>query len=372
MKKQEKNLPAFESFDGRYSRGGSVYQQTAQAIIDYISENELKSGDRLPTYRRILQELNISDVTAQRALGILQDDGYIERQHGKGIFVADRLATGELAIVIRPQLLEPASSPYYYFMTRGIWEAVHEYNPDCMVKMHFGRKTDTDYEQATSLDILEPRVMKNLRGVFTFHHLYETETQLQKAGIPVVALGKFGSSYSVEFDNHSFYEQAISHLRDVGCKSVGLLSCKLGENPQNSPEALLVSACAKTKGLESRPEWMLSADKVSEKAGYELFKKFLGLSDKPDGIIVTDDVFCCGVLRAILQFGIKVPQQLRLITHANKQMVFPYHMPLTRIENDTTKQAKLAAGMMISLVEGDMPKQKNVSLPMALVKGETT
>ncbi len=89
------------------------------------------------------------------------------------------------------------------------------------------------------------------------------------------------------------------------------------------------------------------------------------------GTVISDDVIAKGVLRAVLHKQIRVPEQMRLITYANKGIELPFHKPVTRYECDMEKTASLATEAMIELLNGHECEQ-NIHFPGELIKGQTT
>jgi DNA-binding transcriptional MocR family regulator len=67
---------------GRRGQSGGLprYRTAVGAIRSFIVENKLKPGDRLSSCCELLKRLDISNGTVQRALGILQNEGWIDRQ----------------------------------------------------------------------------------------------------------------------------------------------------------------------------------------------------------------------------------------------------------------------------------------------------
>lgn len=66
-----------------------VYQRIQRYFLDRIAGGELKVGDRLPTEIEIAKEFGTSRATVQSAMSRLVYEGWIEKQAGRGTFVAD-------------------------------------------------------------------------------------------------------------------------------------------------------------------------------------------------------------------------------------------------------------------------------------------
>ncbi len=65
------------------------YQQLKDMIVARIASGELRSHDRVPSENELVKSMNVSRMTANRALRELTDEGYVDRVAGRGTFVAD-------------------------------------------------------------------------------------------------------------------------------------------------------------------------------------------------------------------------------------------------------------------------------------------
>ncbi len=65
------------------------YQQLKDLIIGQISSGELRPADRVPSENELVESMQVSRMTANRALRELHDEGYVERIAGRGTFVSD-------------------------------------------------------------------------------------------------------------------------------------------------------------------------------------------------------------------------------------------------------------------------------------------
>jgi GntR family histidine utilization transcriptional repressor len=72
------------------------YQQLKEMIIGRIMSGELQSRDRVPSENELVDAMNVSRMTANRALRELTDEGYVDRVAGLGTFVADPKATSHV------------------------------------------------------------------------------------------------------------------------------------------------------------------------------------------------------------------------------------------------------------------------------------
>ena len=75
------------------------YQQLKVLIIDRIASGELQPSDRVPSEHELVDAMNVSRMTANRALRELHDEGYVDRIAGRGTFVSDLRSQSHLVAV---------------------------------------------------------------------------------------------------------------------------------------------------------------------------------------------------------------------------------------------------------------------------------
>ncbi len=76
--------------------GVPITKQIAEQIRTRCASGALAPGDRLPSVRQLAQELAVNQNTILRVYERLTAEGLLERRHGDGTYVADRLPTGQL------------------------------------------------------------------------------------------------------------------------------------------------------------------------------------------------------------------------------------------------------------------------------------
>ena len=68
---------------------GPLYGRIASLMRQRIGDGVWPVAGQIPTIDRLMQEFAASRVTVRQALGLLERDGLIHRQRGRGTFVAD-------------------------------------------------------------------------------------------------------------------------------------------------------------------------------------------------------------------------------------------------------------------------------------------
>ena len=65
------------------------YYQIYTSLLERIQSGEFTPGSAIPTERELGDEYGVSRITVIKALDMLERDGHIGRQQGRGTFVAD-------------------------------------------------------------------------------------------------------------------------------------------------------------------------------------------------------------------------------------------------------------------------------------------
>src|SRR5277367_2255401 len=73
------------------SRADSLTSQLAEQLRDAIRRSRIAGGTRLPSSRRLSEQLSISRNTVVRAYDALVAEGFVDSRPASGIFAAKRL-----------------------------------------------------------------------------------------------------------------------------------------------------------------------------------------------------------------------------------------------------------------------------------------
>jgi GntR family transcriptional regulator len=75
----------------------AVYQQIADHLRAAIGRGALAEGDQLPSEAQLVTHYGVTRATARNALRLLQDEGLITAEHGRGVYVRARPPVRRLA-----------------------------------------------------------------------------------------------------------------------------------------------------------------------------------------------------------------------------------------------------------------------------------
>jgi len=72
------------------SSGIPIYKQVVEQIERMILNGYLVCGEFLPSVRQVANDINVNPMTISKAYGLLEERGYLSRQRGKGMMVAQQ------------------------------------------------------------------------------------------------------------------------------------------------------------------------------------------------------------------------------------------------------------------------------------------
>jgi GntR family transcriptional regulator len=87
-----------------------IYAQIVEQIQQQVLSGQLKPGDQLPTVRQLAAELRVNFNTVARAYRILDENGLISTQQGRGTYIWAQPAAAESAAIRQHTLRELANN----------------------------------------------------------------------------------------------------------------------------------------------------------------------------------------------------------------------------------------------------------------------
>jgi len=72
------------------SSGDPIYKQLHEQIVRLIVGGQIQAGEELPSVRKIAEYFTVNPMTVSRAIGMLVDQGWLERRRGQPTRVAEQ------------------------------------------------------------------------------------------------------------------------------------------------------------------------------------------------------------------------------------------------------------------------------------------
>jgi GntR family transcriptional regulator len=79
-----------------FESGVPIYMQLLDRIKQMVASGQLQPGQQLPTMRQLAADLRVNYNTVGRAYTVLDQEGVISTQQGRGTFIASRLSEDQI------------------------------------------------------------------------------------------------------------------------------------------------------------------------------------------------------------------------------------------------------------------------------------
>lgn len=194
----------------------------------------------------------------------------------------------------------------------------------------------------------------------------ESLRRIQEQSVPYVLLDRKFAGINANFvgvDDVNAGMMATNHLIDIGCKTIAHIG---GSDVSTALDRQAGYSMALAKrGLTLPPEYVVKygrGDDAGDATGYNGMKQLLHLKPRPDGVFCCNDPIAMGALRAILDAGLKIPQDVAVVGCGNVHYDDLLRVPLTSIDQDSNGLGACAAKLALGII-----KRKGVSTPKTVL-----
>lgn len=335
-----------------------AYQDIAEDILRRIRSGEWKEGESIPGLGPLEKIYPQSRMTIYKALRYLTDQGYLAMSRGKGTIAKTGHLKPRVGIVIQTSLLRPQTTPFAflllghaqdYFASRGI--DAHIYTEDLSDEHHL------------PADLMEDMEKKRLSGVLSIQspaaRIFVSDNG-NRPSVPVVGIDCFEMRHRVYVDEEAFVDRAVVATIEAGGKSVALAG-----GGTTFPADYFVEQMTRA-GVEiwqPDSEGELPDAGHTEEWGYEWMRAVLNSSTRPDIILARDDVVTKGVAQCALVHGVSVPDDIVIMSLANRESGIFYPLPVIPITVATEEIVATAGDMLSRLINDPELPPETVLVP---------
>ncbi|MFZ4779071.1 MAG: substrate-binding domain-containing protein [Terrimicrobiaceae bacterium] len=314
----------------------------------------LGPGAKLPTARELTKRLGVTGATLTRCLEQLEARGVLRCLQGSGIYVEAGVHQKRVALVFGRNIFSAGASAFGSLVLKHCIDHASEHNE----RFSFYLDTPAFHGVMNGVDVPAHQDLSDalkqgkLDGIILMsRNSVEQETWLRSQGIPVVCAEAGRRAFTnspgiVHFDYRELIRQGVDRLCGVGCRTVGLIGV-LREHEEMFRNTLQARGIpVKEKGIISPPtEAPIPAEELPA-FNAAAAKQFLAQcrwsstpSDMPDGLLFTDDLMANAILSAFVAQGLRIGQDLKICSHANKGSKTLAEWDILRVEFDPADMA---------------------------------
>lgn len=331
------------------------------------------------TLKDIAKDLGVSVITVSKALRDHSDISHetkarvlkrVRELNYRPNLAARALVTGRSYMIgfVIPDLLHS----FFSEVVRGLYGVLRGSGYTLVVT---SSEQDPRLERQAIEQLIARRV--DLLLVASTQGTPETFQRIDEAKIPYILIDRKFTDFATHFvgvNDEEVGTIATQHLIDIGCKRIAHIG-----GTGLSPVVGRFEGYRRTlekRGIEADHQLVVSTGRVEElgdEAGYEATKRLLKLSPRPDGIFCYNDPIAFGAIAAVLDAGLRVPEDVAVAGCGNILYDKFLKVPLTSVDQQSVGIGQKAAKLALQLLDVPSPlPPKSILLEPKLVVREST
>jgi DNA-binding LacI/PurR family transcriptional regulator len=277
-------------------------------------------------------------------------------------------ATNTIGIVMTQSTERAFLNPFFPQALSGVSAAAHEQG--YCILLSTGK---TEKEQLESIQniVMGGRV----DGVIIMYSSVDNAAMdaLNKLRTPVIVIGKPLKSKDtlyVDNDNVEACFKVTEKLINNGHKRISFISGSFKLVVSLDRLDGYVNALNKYS-IPFRKEYIVELSDFIKEGAYERTCKLLELEERPTALVVTDDVMAFGALDAIREKGLRIPEDIEIISFNNIPSAEITKPSLTSVDIDAFALGYEASKLIIEKIRGEANKDR-VIVPTKIVYRESS
>lgn len=295
---------------------------------------------------------NISEETRERVLNAARELGYVPDA------AARTLASGQtrtLGLVLPdshhlkvdafiPQLLYSLTEVSNERGFRVIVEGLRESGGDPYRSLIHAKQID-------GLVVLNPRL----------DDVDSSLPELVESDFPVVFVGSVDHPQEYKVTQNPLMEAAVKRLIDLGHERIAHITYA-PVTFQGALDRLEVYRCAlREAGLEV-DDALVRQGNYSAQSGFEAMGSLLEGTAPFTALFAGNDTVALGAMAALHQAGLRIPEDVAVVGYDDIPTAAYAVPPLTTVRTNPKEQGRRAGELLISLVQGERPAERNVQV----------
>jgi LacI family transcriptional regulator len=212
---------------------------------------------------------------------------------------------------------------------------------------------------------IESAIARRSDGLIVFANEFEENIhlleQLSKNGQPVVLLNNIENVHLdvVTVDNSKGTNQIMEYLWGLGHRNIAYIGPKPVKSMERERYLGYEQFLKQQFGTVDRN--LIYTGKAYPLLGYDATKEILKNKARPTAIVVYNDIIALGVIRAIMESGLKVPNDISVVGFDGLEICLSVYPPLTTVSIPLKQMANSAVDMLIHRIDtGDQEVNSSV------------
>lgn len=356
-----------------------IFKQVAEILASRIQTGKLSPGARIDSEETLVNEFNISRMTARAALKHLEELGMISSRGRRGRFVNDASSLSPpsseqlapvkkaLSIAVYP-FPERITGTYLIRAMNGLSKnAVAE-----RVELNYIQASEFRADGGTLPEFFFSRRIAGAICIRTDQNIIGDMNELEKTGLPSVALNVNLSGSGLSFvctDNVKATTALLNCLFNMGHRRIGFVA--LSRNRLSAKEKYQAYRNAlKQYNAEFSPEWVFEFPGENWEEELAGIGRLFSGKRKPTALLATTGAPVPYIIRNLAALGIRAPEDVSLVSF--DRMKLPPEMPeVTCVEQPVEKMAEIALNVLLGKIRAGNKDPMEIILDPVFMPGNS-
>ena len=304
----------------------------------------------------------ISDATRKRVLGRAKELNYQMNWVARSLVMRRTYTIG--------LLLPEFTHPFFAEIARAVAQTARPHGYHLVISCF---EEDPDLEASEADSLLARQVDGLIIASSQPPTCLDLFKRIQERNVPYVLIDRPIARLRASFvggDNRAIGRLATEHLIARGCCRIGhLRGPEVGiatERMEGYRRALA------NRGFRPLSQYIVAGGHGDD-TGYEGMRQLLAVHPLPDGVFCYNDPVAIGAMKAILEAGLKLPQDISVVGAGNVHYSDVLAVPLTTIDQGTCRIGVLAAELLIErIAQKHSMRPRRILIQPKLVEREST
>ncbi|MEF3303939.1 catabolite control protein A [Paenibacillus sp. GYB003] len=317
-----------------------------------------EAGVSMATVSRVVNNNpNVKPQTRKKVFEAIDRLGYRPNAVARGLASKKTTTVG----VVIPDI----SNSIFSEVTRGIEDIANMYHYN-IILCNADKKKEKEIRVINTL--LEKQVdgLLFMGGTVTEDHIQAFKT----SSVPIVLCGTTDDKDlipSVDIDHEAAAYDAVKLLIGQGHTRIGMISGTL-QDPANGFARYQGYKKALEEAGMTVTEELVRVGNYRYESGYEMMKYFLDLSSRPTAIFAATDEMAIGAIHAIQDQGLKVPEDVSVISVDNIRMASMVRPQLTTVAQPMYDIGAVSMRLLTKLMNKENVDMAKVLLPHEIIQ----
>lgn len=291
---------------------------------------------------------------------------------------AQKLASGHADSILMYIVHEDPVSTASWLYDLPIIQGISEFFSDSKYSLQLAMDPEPASENICN-NIITKYQQKSISGVIVISPWRLdglTMIRLIEMGIPYVLVGAENQvlhNYHVLMDNRTAVSELVDHLASLGHKRIAMINGLSAQYDMLQRLKGFNDGVRRNK-MVTNEDWN-SFGEQTVLGGQERMEKILAsgpLSEIPTAIVCGNDYIAAGVIQAIRDFGLRVPEDISVTGYDDITLTSILEPPLTTVELPTFKMGFCGAEMMMRRLNNQTFDKETFMLPCNVIIRNST